>query len=191
MRHFHLAKNKYYCPTINVDSLWSLVSEQTRARAAAAGAKKVVAKKPATGKDAKNAPKGRVSKAAPKKRLAAKKLAAKKKRPTKFVLDCSAPVQDGIMDPASFEQYLQDKIKVRGKTGNLGSQVTVTRDKAKINVGVNIRFSKRALKFYAKKYLKKQQLRDWLRVIATNANTYELRYYNIHDQESSESEGED
>jgi len=31
MRHFHLKKNQYFCPTINVDLLWSLVSEQTRA----------------------------------------------------------------------------------------------------------------------------------------------------------------
>ena len=30
MRHFHLTKQKYWCPTINLDRLWSLVSEQTR-----------------------------------------------------------------------------------------------------------------------------------------------------------------
>merc|ERR1711883_1468 len=30
MRHFHLKKNKYFCPTINVDSLWSLVGEEVR-----------------------------------------------------------------------------------------------------------------------------------------------------------------
>ena len=30
MRYFHLTRNKYHCPTINLDKLWSLVSEQTR-----------------------------------------------------------------------------------------------------------------------------------------------------------------
>lgn len=30
MRHFHLTRNKYYCPTVNLDKLWSLVSERTR-----------------------------------------------------------------------------------------------------------------------------------------------------------------
>ena len=30
MRHFHLTKNKYFCPSVNLDKLWSLVSEQTR-----------------------------------------------------------------------------------------------------------------------------------------------------------------
>jgi len=30
MRHFHLTHNKYFCPTINLDRVWTLVSEQTR-----------------------------------------------------------------------------------------------------------------------------------------------------------------
>ena len=30
MRHFHKTNNKYHCPTLNLDKLWSLVSEQTR-----------------------------------------------------------------------------------------------------------------------------------------------------------------
>lgn len=41
--------------------------------------------------------------------------------------------------------------------------------------------SKRYLKYLTKKYLKKHNVRDWLRVIAHNKdrNTYELRYFNI------------
>eukprot|EP00794_Sanderia_malayensis_P018233 gene18233-20052_t len=30
MRYFHKTMNKYHCPTINLDKVWSLVSEQTR-----------------------------------------------------------------------------------------------------------------------------------------------------------------
>merc|ERR1712109_429879 len=30
MRHYHLTRQKYHCPTVNLDKLWSLVSEQTR-----------------------------------------------------------------------------------------------------------------------------------------------------------------
>ncbi|KAF6721478.1 60S ribosomal protein L27a [Oryzias melastigma] len=30
MRHYHLKRNTTYCPTINLDKLWTLVSEQTR-----------------------------------------------------------------------------------------------------------------------------------------------------------------
>jgi len=31
MRHFHLSKNKYHCPIINLDKLWSLVGEEVSA----------------------------------------------------------------------------------------------------------------------------------------------------------------
>ena len=30
MRYFHLTRNKFHCPTVNLDKLWSLVSEQIR-----------------------------------------------------------------------------------------------------------------------------------------------------------------
>merc|ERR1712171_23006 len=30
MRHFHLKRNQYACPTINLDKVWTLVSDQTR-----------------------------------------------------------------------------------------------------------------------------------------------------------------
>lgn len=30
MRHYHLKRNQTYCPTVNLDKLWTLVSEQTR-----------------------------------------------------------------------------------------------------------------------------------------------------------------
>lgn len=29
MRHYHLKRNPYYCPTINLDKIWSLVSQAT------------------------------------------------------------------------------------------------------------------------------------------------------------------
>uniref|UniRef100_A0A4X2L7S8 Large ribosomal subunit protein uL15 n=1 Tax=Vombatus ursinus TaxID=29139 RepID=A0A4X2L7S8_VOMUR len=34
MRHYHFKKNQSYCPTVNLDKLWTLVSEQTRINAA-------------------------------------------------------------------------------------------------------------------------------------------------------------
>lgn len=30
MRNYHLRRNSKWCPTINLDKLWTLVSEQTR-----------------------------------------------------------------------------------------------------------------------------------------------------------------
>ena len=44
------------------------------------------------------------------------------------------------------------------------------------------------LKYLTKKYLKKHNVRDWLRVISSNKdrNIYELRYFNIAENEGEE-----
>ncbi|KAH6823969.1 magnesium/proton exchanger [Perilla frutescens var. hirtella] len=110
-----------------------------------------------------------------------------KKKGVSFVIDCSKPVEDKIMEIASLEKFLQERIKVGGKAGALGDSVTVTREKNKITVTADSTFSKRYLKYLTKKYLKKHNVRDWLRVIASNKerNVYELRYFNIAEQEES------
>ena len=84
-----------------------------------------------------------------------------------------------MLDASSFEKFLHDRIKVNGKAGNLGDKVTITREKAKIIVTAELPFSKRYLKYLTKKYLKKQQLRDFLHVVAMNPSTYELRYFRM------------
>lgn len=85
------------------------------------------------------------------------------------------------MDAAAFEKFLHDRIKVNGKAGALGDNVKITRDKTKITVNTDLAMSKRYLKYLTKKFLKKNQLRDWLHVVAANKTTYELRYFNIQD----------
>jgi large subunit ribosomal protein L22e len=85
-----------------------------------------------------------------------------------------------------FESFLTQKIKVDNKTGNLGTAVTVSMDKESIVVESKIPLSKRYLKYLTKKYLKKQDLKEFLRVIATNKNTYALRYFKINNEEAAE-----
>merc|ERR1719473_959273 len=85
---------------------------------------------------------------------------------TKFTIDCSDPVDDDIFDIASFEKFLHDRIKINGKTGVLGDDIVIVRDGSSIQVTAKIPFSKRYLKYLTKKFLKKQQLRDYIRVIA-------------------------
>ncbi|ORX54920.1 ribosomal protein L22e [Hesseltinella vesiculosa] len=116
--------------------------------------------------------------------MAPVKSAAIKK--SKFVIDCSAPANDKIFDVAAFEKYLHDRIKVDGRTNNLGEAVIIARADNKIIVQANIPFSKRYLKYLAKKFLKKNQVRDWLRVIASDKNTFQLRYFNIANDEEDE-----
>ncbi|XP_078160044.1 large ribosomal subunit protein eL22z-like [Carex rostrata] len=120
---------------------------------------------------------------------AAAKGGAKKKGSSTFVIDCAKPVEDKIMDIASLEKFLQERIKVAGgKAGALGDAVTVSRDKNKITVTSEGPFSKRYLKYLTKKYLKKHNVRDWLRVISSNKDrsVYELRYFNIAENEGEE-----
>uniref|UniRef100_A0A2P2L5D5 Large ribosomal subunit protein eL22 n=1 Tax=Rhizophora mucronata TaxID=61149 RepID=A0A2P2L5D5_RHIMU len=111
-----------------------------------------------------------------------------KKKGVTFTIDCSKPVEDKIMDIASLEKFLQESIKVGGKAGALGDSITVIREKSKIIVTSDFSFSKRYLKYLTKKYLKKHNVRDWLRVIAANKdrNVYELRYFNIAENEGEE-----
>lgn len=114
----------------------------------------------------------------------------KSKDTLKFTIDCTRPVEDKIMEIASFEKFLQDRIKVDGKTGVLGDSVKVSRTKTAVTVTSDIAMSKRYLKYLTKKYLKKHNVRDWLRVIASNKDrsVYELRYFNIADQADEEDE---
>lgn len=46
----------------------------------------------------------------------------------------------------------------------------------------------RYLKYLTKKYLKKNNLRDWLRVVASDKETYELRYFQISQDDESEAD---
>ena len=87
-----------------------------------------------------------------------------------------------IFDGAAFEKFLYDRIKVDGRTGQLGEKVKLTRDGGyspmgpvsvtssfiiisgeSIVVQTNIHFSKRYLKYLTKKFLKRNQMREWLR----------------------------
>lgn len=96
------------------------------------------------------------------------------------------------MDVMSIEKFLIERIKVNGKVGNLGNSVSVEKSgKSKIIVNAEIAFSKRYLKYLTKKYLKKNNLRDWLRVVANGKDSYELRYFQINNEEEDEVEDKD
>merc|ERR1711998_641163 len=118
--------------------------------------------------------------------MGGKKGDSKGKKFMKFAIDYSVPLEDGLFEGQQFERFLQERIKVDGKTGNLGEKVTISREKAKVFVTAELPFSKRYLKYLTKKYLKKQQLRDYVHVVASSKGMYELRYFNIPDNEADE-----
>jgi large subunit ribosomal protein L22e len=111
---------------------------------------------------------------------------AGKKSTQKFIIDCRLPIEDNVIVLKDFESFMTQKIKVDNKTGNLGSAVTVTADKDNLVVEAKVAFSKRYLKYLTKKYLKKQDLKEFLRVIAVSKNTYALRYFKIQNEEAAE-----
>ena len=100
-------------------------------------------------------------------------------------------MDDKVLDMGQFEKYLNDRIKIKGKTGALAQNgVTIVKDRSKLTVASppDLGFSKRQLKYLSKRYLKKQQLRDFLRVVAASKNSYEMRYFRISDVDEGDDE---
>ena len=104
----------------------------------------------------------------------------------KFVIDCSQPVEDKVLVMKDFQDFLKQRIKVHGKTGHLQDDIVVKGESKSLDVTSSIPLSKRYLKYLTKKYLKKQQLRDYLHVVATEKNKYQLKYFNIQQDELDE-----
>lgn len=121
-------------------------------------------------------------------RKTVKKAGKGKKEQLKFTIDAAQPARDGILDTAAFEKFLHDRIKVNGKVNNLGDNIKISRDDNKLTVESSLPFSKRYLKYLSKKFLKKHQLRDWLHVVATGKAVYELKYYQLQDDEEADEE---
>ncbi|BGP38143.1 60S ribosomal protein L22 [Rhodotorula kratochvilovae] len=118
-----------------------------------------------------------------------KKKAAVKTAPHKFIIDYSGPANDKIFDAAAYEKFLVDHIKVEGKTGQLGEDVKLQREgSGKLSVTSSIPFSKRYLKYLTKKFLKKNLMREWLRVVSTSKDTYTLRFYNLSFDQNEEAD---
>ena len=105
------------------------------------------------------------------------------------MINASQPVNDKIFDIAAYEKFLHDRIKVDGRTGNLGDNVQISQiGDGKIEVVAHLEFSGRYLKYLTKKFLKKQQLRDWLRVVSTSKGVYEIKFFNVVQEEGEDDE---
>uniref|UniRef100_A0A914HCH1 Large ribosomal subunit protein eL22 n=1 Tax=Globodera rostochiensis TaxID=31243 RepID=A0A914HCH1_GLORO len=116
----------------------------------------------------------------------------KKKITLKFMIGCKNPVEDGIMKTATFETFLNERIKMNGKTNQLAANgVKVEATKTKLVVTSEQPFFKLYLKYLTKKFLKRNSLQDWLRVVASAKDTYELRYFQINQEEEAESDNEE
>eukprot|EP00020_Sapocribrum_chincoteaguense_P002073 CAMPEP_0170747146 /NCGR_PEP_ID=MMETSP0437-20130122/9171_1 /TAXON_ID=0 /ORGANISM="Sexangularia sp." /LENGTH=151 /DNA_ID=CAMNT_0011085913 /DNA_START=25 /DNA_END=480 /DNA_ORIENTATION=- len=111
--------------------------------------------------------------------------------PRTFIIDCAKPAEHNIIEVGSLEKFLKDSIKVNGKAGALGDSVKVSSENNRVNVTVVGDFSKRYLKYLTKKYLKKNMVRDYLRVVASSKRKYELKYFRFNDDDTDDEEEDD
>ena len=77
--------------------------------------------------------------------------------PASHAAPAPSQVEDKIMEIAVFEKFLKDHIKVDNKTNNLGSTVSVVREKAKLSVHSDVAMSKRYMKYLTKKCVAAQR----------------------------------
>lgn len=96
----------------------------------------------------------------------------------KYAVDFSEVAKFKV-DLQTYQNFLNDRIKVNGKTGALGNQVVVSVEKNKVVVTATTAFSKRYLKYLTKKYLKANDMKDFMRVVASDKNTYAIRMYKV------------
>ncbi|CCH60749.1 hypothetical protein TBLA_0D02450 [Henningerozyma blattae CBS 6284] len=105
-----------------------------------------------------------------------------------FTVDVSSPTENGVFDPAAYKKYLIDHIKVEGAVGNLGNAISVEEDGSIVTIVSTAKFSGKYLKYLTKKYLKKNQLRDWIRFVSTKQNQYRLAFYQVAPEEEEDEE---
>lgn len=112
----------------------------------------------------------------------------KKKVGLKFTIDCSRVVEDKVIVMREFEKYVRENLKVNGKKGNFGSEVHLSSTASSLDIHSSVPLSKRYLKYLSKKYLKKVKIADYLRVVATAKEAYELKYLKIYNEDEEEEE---
>merc|ERR1712060_565966 len=108
------------------------------------------------------------------------KMGKKTDKSTTYNIDCTAPVEDDIIKSEELVEFLKSNIKQGGKKGNLGDKITVSSDASSVKVtNIGGRLIKRYLKYLVKKWLCKQKLRDYIRVIANANDSYKLKYFDV------------
>jgi len=61
------------------------------------------------------------------------------------------------------------------------NMATVKADQKKVVVASNVKFGKRYLKYLTNKYLKQQDIKSYLRVVATDKLGYRVKFLNLQE----------
>ena len=114
---------------------------------------------------------------------------AELKKPTTFTVDLGVAYEDDLLVGKELADFLRSTWKVNGKKGNLNDQVTIAVNKDKLTISTKVQFAKRYIKYLLKKYLKKNDILEYLKVIATEKHTYKIKYIKLGEGEENEEEG--
>lgn len=69
-------------------------------------------------------------------------------RSRQFIINAQQPASDKIFDVSAFEKFLQDRIKVEGRTNNLGDDIVIRQaGEGKIEITAHNDLSGRYLKY--------------------------------------------
>ena len=68
--------------------------------------------------------------------------------PAQFIINASQPASDKIFDVSAFEKFLNERIKVEGRVGNLGETIKISQQgEGKIEIIAHNELSGRYLKY--------------------------------------------
>ena len=96
-----------------------------------------------------------------------------------YNINCEGPVSDNLFALPDFVEYLHKHMKCQKLRNNLQGKVEIQANDAnkQVVVTTSVKYSKRSIRYYARKFLQKQGLHQRFRVIATAKDTYEMRQY--------------
>merc|ERR1712226_2517 len=109
------------------------------------------------------------------------------KKETKYTIDLTQAMddEDQVIDQQHYVDFLKSKLKMNGKP-LCDDMANVRADGKKVIVGSNVKFGKRYLKYLTNKYLKAQDIKNYLRVVATDKLGYRVKFLNLQEGEAAE-----
>merc|ERR1712151_240443 len=109
------------------------------------------------------------------------------KKEIKYTIDLTAAMddEDQVIDQGHYIDYLKTKLRLNGKA-LCDEFATVEASGKKVVVASNVKFGKRYLKYLTNKYLKSQDIKSYLRVLATDKLGYKVKFLEMVDGKAEE-----
>lgn len=115
-----------------------------------------------------------------------KQVKKKEKTYKKIQVDFNAAVGNNLVSLEAAIKYLTSNIKINGEKNKLADSVKVSSSGEKggqkntilVQVDHKIKFSKRYVKYLVKKFLKRENINGYLRVISNGFQSYIVKLFN-------------